>query len=51
MHPKDYKPCPDDGRGIGDYPDWVPVYDESKNTGVYYSYPEHRMDYGEPVSN
>lgn len=50
LRPDEYRPVPDDGIGAGDYPDLPLVSAESRDPYNQWDYPEHRRNFGEPVS-
>lgn len=45
----EYRPFPDDGLGLGDYPDIPLVSAESRDPFIPWDYPEHRRNFGEPI--
>jgi len=47
--PADYKPMPDDGERIGDYPDIPLVAAEARDPYYNWDMPELRRDYSEPL--
>jgi hypothetical protein len=49
MRPDEYKPMPDDGFGIGDYPDLPLKGSETKDPYVEYDDFYLRRNYGDPV--
>ena len=51
MLPEDYKPMPNDGFGKGDYPDLPMDPWEEKDAHYNWDSPDHRRDFGDPVSN
>lgn len=50
MHPDEYKPCPNDHRYAGDYPDlpWIGV--AAKDPYYPWDYPAMRRNFEDPVS-
>lgn len=48
--PEDYKPYPDDGSGLGDYPDLPLESGESKDPHYPWDSPELKRNFNEPVS-
>ncbi|KAK8400209.1 hypothetical protein O3P69_003126 [Scylla paramamosain] len=49
LRPDEYKPIPDDGLGVGDYPDLPLVTAESRDPYYPWDHPEHRRDFMEPI--
>ncbi|XP_022919399.1 NADH dehydrogenase [ubiquinone] 1 beta subcomplex subunit 8, mitochondrial [Onthophagus taurus] len=47
--PEEYKPLPDDGTGLGDYPDLPFVSAESKDAYYPYDFPELKRNFNEPI--
>ncbi|CAL4208007.1 unnamed protein product, partial [Meganyctiphanes norvegica] len=45
----EYKPYPDDGIGLGDYPSLPNVSTDARNPFGQYDHPEHRRNFGEPI--
>lgn len=50
MRPEEYKPMPDDGFGIGDYPDLPTKGSETKDPYQEYDFQYLRRNFGDPVS-
>ncbi len=47
--PEDYEPYPDDGDGLGDYPNLKPSSADSRSGHVDWDMPEDRRNFGEPL--
>jgi len=47
--PADYRPYPEDGTGVGDYPMLPPVSAESRNQNALFDMPELKRNFGEPL--
>ena len=50
LRPDEYEPYLDDGTGRGDYPKLPLVSAGERDPFRNWDYPEHRRDFGEPVS-
>ncbi|XP_046611068.1 NADH dehydrogenase [ubiquinone] 1 beta subcomplex subunit 8, mitochondrial [Neodiprion virginianus] len=46
---EDYKPIPDDGNGLGDYPELPMVSAEAKDDYYPWDFPEHKRNFNEPM--
>ena len=49
MIPEDYEPFPDDGEGVGDYPNLKPSSGDSRSGLVDWDIPEYKRNFGEPL--
>ena len=48
--PQEYEPYPDDGFGKGEYPKMPMIGGDARGHWYPWDYPEHRKDFGDPVS-
>merc|ERR1712002_249428 len=49
LRPDEYEPYPDDGIGVGDYPNLPNITAEARDPFGNWDHPEHRRNFGEPI--